>query len=91
MNGELRRIAARRAQLVAQAAAQREWIALQLAPWRPRLTLADRVIAAVRYARRYPAVLAAAGLLVAGLKLHRAAGWVQRGWLLWRVGRGLRS
>jgi hypothetical protein len=86
---ELGAVIARRKLLVAQSALQRATLAQGIAPWRPRLALVDRGIAAGRYLRRYPATLAAAGLLVAALRPHRAAGWLQRGWLLWQVGRGL--
>ncbi len=86
---ELSRIEARRAQLIAQSAAQRAALTRGIAPWRPRLAMADRGIAAVHYVRRYPAMLALAGLLVAALRPHRAAGCVQRGLLFWQVGRSL--
>lgn len=89
-DGELQRIVERRTRLVAQAAAQRAALAQDMAPWRPRLALADRGIAVVNYVRRYPALLAGIGLLVAALRPHRAAGWLQRGWLVWQVGRRLR-
>lgn len=89
INSELARLAARRERLLAQSAAQRAVLTLGMAPWRARLALVDRGIEAVRYVRRYPAVLAAAGLLVAALRPQRAAGWLQRSWVLWQVGRGL--
>lgn len=82
---------ARRKLLVAQSALQRATLAQCVAPWRPRLVLFDRGIAVVRYVRRYPAVLAAAGLLVAVLRPHRAADWLQRGWVLWQIGSRLRN
>jgi hypothetical protein len=86
---ELSELMARRRLLQAQSALQRATLAQGIAPWRPRLALVDRGIAAGRYLRRYPAALAAAGLLVAALRPRRAAGWLERGWLLWQVGRGL--
>ncbi len=91
IGGEIKRIKARRELLLAQAALQRATLAAEIAPWRPRLALADRGIAVARYVRRYPALLAAAGLLVAVLRPHRAAGWVQRGVLAWQIGRSLRE
>ncbi len=91
MNSELSRLVARREKLVAQAAAQRAELAQGIAPWRPRLALLDRGIAAVRYVRRYPATLAALGLLVAGLRPLRTAAWLQRGWVLWQIGSSLRN
>lgn len=86
--GELNELIARRKLLVAQCALQRATLAQSIAPWRPRLLWVDRGMAVGRYLQRYPAALAAAGLLVAALRPHRAAGWLERGWLLWQVGRG---
>ena len=43
-------LAARRARLVAQAAAQRVALSGQMQPWRVRLAVADRVVAAARTA-----------------------------------------
>lgn len=88
---ELSRLAARRQQLVARAAAQRAVLANSMVQWRPRLALLDRGLAAVRYVRRYPKVLAAVGLLAAVLRPRFAVGWLQRGWLLWQVGSVLRK
>lgn len=86
---ELNELIARRKLLVAQCTLQRLTLAQEIAPWRPRLSWVDRGMAAGRYLQRYPAALAAVGLLVAALRPHRAAGWLERGWLLWQVGRGL--
>lgn len=86
---ELNELIARRKLLVAQSALQRATLAQGIAPWQSRLALLDRGIAAVRYVRRYPGALAAAGLLVAALRPYRAAAWLERGWVLWQVGRGL--
>ena len=91
INSELIRLAAQRERLVAQSAAQRATLAQSIAPWRSRLALVDRGIAAVRYVRRYPAVLAGIGLLVAALRPHGTAAWLQRGWMLWQVGSRLRN
>ncbi len=88
---ELSEVIARRKLLVAQSALQRASLAQCIAPWQPRLVWVDRGIAAVRYVRRYPAALAALGLLVATLRPHRAAGWLQRGFMLWQVGSSFRS
>lgn len=86
---ELNEVIARRKLLVAQSALQRATLTQCIAPWQPRLALLDRGISAVRYVRRYPGALAAAGLLVAALRPYRAAAWLERGWVLWQVGRGL--
>lgn len=88
---ELSELAARREKLVAQAALQRAMLAQSLVPWPARLVWVDRGIAAVKYLRRYPAALAGVGLLVAALRPLRAAGWLQRGFILWQVGSTLRN
>lgn len=88
---ELNELIARREKLVARAAAQRTLLAQCIAPWPPRLVWVDRGIAAVKYLRRYPAALAGMGLLVTALRPLRAAGWLQRGFLLWQVGSTLRN
>lgn len=82
---ELNEVIARRKLLVAQSALHRATLAQGIAPWQPRLALVDRGVAAVRYVRRYPMALAAAGLLVAALRPRIGSLWLQRGLLLWQV------
>ncbi|MHB1186343.1 YqjK-like family protein [Thiobacillus sp.] len=91
MNRKRTRLAERRSLLIAQAAAQRTALATNMAPWRARLALADRGIAAVRYVRSHPALMVGAALLVAALRPRRAGTWLQRGLLAWQIGRRLRS
>jgi len=91
MNGKLTRLAERRSLLIAQAAAQRTALASDMTPWRSRLALADKGIAAVRYVRSHPALIVGAALLVAALRPRRAGTWLQRGLLAWQIGRRLRS
>ena len=85
MNKKLVRLAERRSLLIAQAGAQRSALALNFAPWRARLALADRGIAAVRYVRSRPDLLLAAALLLAVLRPRRVGTWMQRGWLAWQI------
>ena len=89
MNGKLTRLAERRRLLIAQAEAQRTALAANMAPWRARLALADKGIAAVRYVRSRPGLLVAAALLVAALRPRRVGTWLQRGWLAWQIRRRL--
>jgi hypothetical protein len=91
MNGKLNRLAERRRLLIAQAEVQRTALALNMAPWRARLALVDRGVAAVRYVRSHPALILGVALLVAALRPRRAGTWLQRGWLAWQIGRRLRS
>ncbi len=85
MNKKSVRLAERRSLLIAQAGVQRTALAHNLAPWRARLALADRGIAAVRYVRSRPGLLLAAALLVAALRPRRVGTWLQRGWLAWQI------
>jgi hypothetical protein len=91
MNGKLTHLADRRRLLIAQAAAQRTALATHMAPWRARLALADKGIAAVRYVRSRPVLILGVALLVAALRPRRAGTWLQRGLLAWQIGRRLRS
>jgi hypothetical protein len=89
MNKKLVHLAERRSLLIAQAEAQRTALAHNLTPWRARLALADRGIAAVRYVRSRPGLLVPAALLFAALRPRRVGIWLQRGWLAWRIRRRL--
>lgn len=91
MNTKLSRLAERRSQLVARAAAQRTALAHDMKPWRARLALADQGIAAVRYVRSHPALILIPALLYAALRPRRVGTWLQRGLLAWQLGRRLRS
>lgn len=90
MNGNLARIAERRRQLVMQAAAQRGALTRELQPWHARCALMDQGLAALRYARRHPALLAGAVLLFAAWRPRSAGLWLRRGWVAWQLGRSLR-
>ena len=90
MNQKLTRLAERRNQLIDRAAAQRSALAHNVEPLRARLALVDRGVNAVRYIRRHPALLAGAALLLVVLRPRHAVKWLQRGWLVWQVGRRLR-
>ena len=90
MNNKLAQLAARRQQLVAQAADQRTALAHNLEPWRARLALADRGIAGLRYIRRHPALMVGAALLLAALRPRGVGKWLQRGLAVWQIGRNFR-
>jgi hypothetical protein len=91
MNRKLTQLAERRKLLIAQAEAQRALLTYDLAPWRERLSLADRAIGAIRYIRSHPALIVGAVLLVTALRPRHAGTWLQRGLLAWQIGRRLRS
>lgn len=91
MNGKRARLAERRQQLVARVAAQRVILAQDIEPWRARLGLADRGVAAFQYVRRHPALMLGGALLLAMFRPRRTGKWLQRGWLVWQLGRRLRG
>jgi YqjK-like protein len=90
MNEELLRLAERRATLVAQADHQRDTMALAAEPWRKPLTLADQGLSALRYLWQHPLLLAGMAVTVAILRPRFIFRWAQRGWLAWRLTRGVR-
>lgn len=85
---EIRR---KRERLLVRAAAQRRALARQIEPWQGALGLADRGIAAARYLRSRPALIAAAALIFAALQPRRALRWTRLGFLLWRAWRFARG
>ncbi len=84
MNSRLAAIRLRRERLIVKAAAQRDEVALLLAPWRGPLGLADRGAVAVQYVRAHPGALALAVIVLAALSPRRALRWARRGLTFWR-------
>jgi len=91
MNEKLTRLAERRAHLVEQAAAQRTALAQTIAPWRAPLALADQGLAALRFAKRHPALMVGTAVVFAAMWPRRAGKWLRRGWVTWQVLRKLRG
>lgn len=91
MNRKLAQLAARRQHLVALVAAQRTVLVQDIEPWRARLALADRGVALFQYVRSHPVLLAGPALLLAVLRPRRVGNWLQRGWIMWQLGRRLRG
>ncbi len=89
MTQKLTRLIKRREQLLAQSDIQRRLLAQNMLPWRAPLALADQGMAALGYFRRHPILWAGAALLLALWRPQRAGVWLSRGWLAWRLGRGL--
>lgn len=85
MNARLIELAERRATLVARAATQRAELLQAAAPWRGPLAVVDQGLAAVRYLGSHPALLVGVVAFVAALRPMRAAKWLRRGWLMWRM------
>ncbi len=87
MNKKLARLAERRQQLVAQAAAQRAALAQNLESWRAPLALADRGLLALHYVKRHPSLMVGAVALLAVLRPTRVGKWLQGGWMVFQVAR----
>ncbi len=83
----LTEIRARRAQLMARAAVERERVSMQLHAWEAPLALADRGLAAARYVRRNPQWIVAAVVLLAVLRPRLALSWARNGLIAWRTWR----
>ena len=80
-------IRARRAELLARAAVERERISVQLRLWEAPLALVDSSVAAARYLRRHPQWLIAAAVVLAVLRPRRALAWARNGLIAWRAWR----
>ena len=87
MSTKLIELAERRATLVAKAEAQRAELSQALGGWRSPLGMIDQGIAAVRYLKRYPVILAGVVTLAVVLRPWRVAKWLPPGWLMWRAAR----
>ena len=80
----LDQIYARRERLLARSAAQRDELALLLAPLNGPLALADRGIAVVQYARAHPGLVAIAAAIFVLLSPKRAFRLARRAFGVWR-------
>jgi len=90
MSEKSARLADQRERLVALAAAQRTALAHNIEPWRIPLARVDQGLAALRVIRRNPAWIVV-GVLLAALLRGNSMKWLRRGWVAWRLLRGLRS
>lgn len=86
MNTKLVELAERRATLVARAAAQRAELSQRIALWRGALAVVDQGVAAIRYFKSHPELLAAAVVtFVVVIRPRRVLSFFRRGWALWHV------
>lgn len=90
MNDRLSLLAAQRERLVARAADQRALLGDSLAELRAPLEMVDRGIAILGFFRNHTALSLAVASLAVVLKPRRAALWLKRGWLTWRLTHGVR-
>ena len=85
---QLARISRRRAELVAHSAAQRGELSVACLAWRAPLAMADRGLAAWRFAQRHRVLVVGVGVMLAAVRPVRSLKWLKRGWMLWRFYRG---
>lgn len=88
---QLARIAKRRAELVALNAAQRAELSGACLAWRVPLAVADRGVAAWRFAKRHQGLVAGMGIMLAVVRPFRTLKWLKSGWKLWRFYRGVKA
>jgi hypothetical protein len=91
MNRKLIRVAERREQLVAQAAAQRGALARDVEPWRIPLALTDQGLTALRYIKSHPKWTLGGIVLLAVLQPRHVGKWLARGWVSWQLMNRLRA
>lgn len=84
MNEQMLAVMRRRGELLARIAAQREQVAVTAMRWQGPLALADKGLAAVRFMRSNPVIVAVA---VAVLMIRRrgVTGMLTTGWRMWRL------
>lgn len=91
MNSDLIELAAKRGELKAKIAMQRDAVAQHVWPVSSALGAADRTLAVIGWIKRHPGALAAAVAAIVVAKPKRALRWGQRGFFLWKSWRALRS
>ena len=87
MNEKLLGLTQRRGELLARIAEQREEMAEIGAEWNAPLALADQGVAAVRFLRHHPFMVAGAMAFFV-IRRHKMAGLM---WGVWRVWKGYRD
>lgn len=87
MSTSLKALAQRRERLVARCEEDRRALAGQVECLRAPLGWADRGVAALRYARRHPALLLAVGVALAVWRPRSAGRWLGRAWVAWQMSR----
>jgi len=91
MNARLTAITRRRAELVAQAAAQRSEMGRWIQPWQTPLAFVDRGIELVRRVRSNPLALVAGVLLLFRLGSGHWQVWAGRLWTGWQIYQSLHN
>lgn len=91
MNSRLIELAERRERLVARISRQRDELARHASPLKTVFTVADKGVAAARFLRRHPGLVAGTVGLFVAWRPRRALLWLGRGWSLWKVVQRLRQ
>jgi len=86
----LQALSARRAQLVAQARAEREALAGYLARTEAATVWLDSALRLLAEAKRHPVWVVGGIAAAVALRPKRALRWLANGWSLWQASRGLR-
>ena len=84
MNKQMLAVMRRRGELLARIAVQREQVAVTAMRWQAPLALADKGLAAVRFLRSNPVLVAAAVALLV-IRRRGVTGLVTAGWRIWRL------
>lgn len=87
----LTEIARRKERIVASIGREREMISAEFRAWQKPLEVLDRGIAATRFLRAHPVLVAAAIALAAILGRHSLLRWAGRGLVVWRSWRALQT
>lgn len=91
MNSDLIELAARRGELKAKIAMQRDAVARNTWPLAKALGAADRTLAGVDWIKHHPGAVAAAVATVVAARPSRIWRWGRRGFFLWKSWQNLRS
>lgn len=83
MNRQMSAVMQRRSELLARIAVQREQLAEVGARWQTPLALADQGLAAVRFLRSHPVLVAGVAALFV-IRRRGMVGLVKSGWQLWK-------
>ena len=83
-------LADRRARLLAQSAAQRRRIGLEIEPWRKPLEVVDQGVHLVRLVRAHPLWFLGSGVLLLLVRQRAATALLRNGWLGWLMLRNRR-
>ncbi|HNV88756.1 MAG TPA: YqjK-like family protein [Methylotenera sp.] len=92
MNKKLLKLAQRRERLVSEAETQRMKLVQTVDTLRPALAMADKGLAAIRYIKAHPLLMAGSGaVLMKVLRPSRIGKWFGRGLFAWQMVRKLQN